>query len=157
MLNAFLPQLLFSVRLYPTGPFAISEPQDQEIGEFYVVQKRRATDFDDPKTSKGRSGGVKCLKIFSFLPRRRSVSANASLSSSAINNRDFFSPPAHSPLNFFLSFFLSFSLSSGLNWKFQILFLAGIQGSVGISTGNGFAQHYNKMKRKRRKNPPPPD
>ena len=30
----------------PTGPFTILEPQDQEIAEFYVVQKRRATYFD---------------------------------------------------------------------------------------------------------------
>ena len=28
---------------YPTGPYTISEPQDWEIGEFYVlVQERRA-------------------------------------------------------------------------------------------------------------------
>ena len=34
----------FSPR-FPTGPFTMLEPQDQEIGEFYVAQKRRATDF----------------------------------------------------------------------------------------------------------------
>ena len=33
----------------PTNPFTISEPQDQEIVEFYVVQERRATDFVAPK------------------------------------------------------------------------------------------------------------
>ena len=27
-------------RKNPTDPFTISEPQDQEIGEFYVVQER---------------------------------------------------------------------------------------------------------------------
>ena len=27
----------------PTGPFTISEPQDQEIGEFYVLQKRTSS------------------------------------------------------------------------------------------------------------------
>ena len=33
--------------LYLTGSFIVLEPQDQEIGEFYVVQKRRrASDFD---------------------------------------------------------------------------------------------------------------
>ena len=29
----------------PTNPFAILEPDYQEIGEFYVVEERRATDF----------------------------------------------------------------------------------------------------------------
>ena len=33
----------------PTSPFTILEPQDQGIGEFYVAQKRRATDFEAPK------------------------------------------------------------------------------------------------------------
>ena len=33
----------------PTNIFPILEPQDQEIGEFYVVQERRATDFEAPK------------------------------------------------------------------------------------------------------------
>ena len=37
----------------PTDPCTIREPKDQEIGEMYVVQERRPTDFD---TSKGRSG-----------------------------------------------------------------------------------------------------
>ena len=31
---------------YPTNPFTILELSDQEIGEFYVVQERRATDFE---------------------------------------------------------------------------------------------------------------
>ena len=34
---------------HPTGSFTIIEPQDQEIGEFYEVQKRCATDFEAPK------------------------------------------------------------------------------------------------------------
>ena len=42
----------------PTDTFTIPEPQDHEIGEFYVVQKRRATDFKAPKLWKGRSGYV---------------------------------------------------------------------------------------------------
>ena len=33
----------------PKDPFTILEPRDQEIGEFYVVHERRATDFEDPK------------------------------------------------------------------------------------------------------------
>ena len=41
---------------FPTVPFPILEPHDQEIGEFYVVQKRRVTDFEAPKLWKGRSG-----------------------------------------------------------------------------------------------------
>ena len=35
--------------LYPTNPFTILEPRDQEIGQFYVVQKRHAVDFKAPK------------------------------------------------------------------------------------------------------------
>ena len=31
-----------------TDPFTILKPQDQEIGEFYVAQKRCAKDFDAP-------------------------------------------------------------------------------------------------------------
>ena len=34
---------------YPTGPFTISEPRDQETGGLYVVQERCATDFEAPK------------------------------------------------------------------------------------------------------------
>ena len=41
---------------YPTDPFAILDPQHQEIWEFYEVQKRRATDFEAPKLWKDRSG-----------------------------------------------------------------------------------------------------
>ena len=44
----------FSFLLYfPTSPFTILEPQDQEIGEFYVIQERRATDFEASKLWKG--------------------------------------------------------------------------------------------------------
>ena len=35
---------------------AFSEPQDQEISEFNVVPKRRATDFEATKSRKNRSG-----------------------------------------------------------------------------------------------------
>ena len=41
----------------PTRPFTILEPQDQDIGEFYVVQERRTTDFEASKLWKGSSGG----------------------------------------------------------------------------------------------------
>ena len=34
---------------YPTNPLTILEPQDQEIGELYAVQERRATDFEAKK------------------------------------------------------------------------------------------------------------
>ena len=33
----------------PTNPFTVLEPQDQEIGEFYVAQECRVTDFGAPK------------------------------------------------------------------------------------------------------------
>ena len=32
----------------PTGPFTILGPQNQEIGEFYTIQERRATDLEAP-------------------------------------------------------------------------------------------------------------
>ena len=38
----------------PTGPFANREPQNQEIGEFYVLNKHRATDFAALQLRKGR-------------------------------------------------------------------------------------------------------
>ena len=41
----------------PTSPFAIPEPYDQEIGEFYVVQECLVTDFGAPKLGKSRSVG----------------------------------------------------------------------------------------------------
>ena len=42
----------------PTGPFTILELQDQGIGQFYVVQKRHATDFEAPKCWKDQPGVV---------------------------------------------------------------------------------------------------
>ena len=33
----------------PANPSTILDPRDQEIGLTYVVQKRRATDFEAPK------------------------------------------------------------------------------------------------------------
>ena len=33
---------------YPTNPFTILEPQEQEIGDFYIVQEHRASDFQAP-------------------------------------------------------------------------------------------------------------
>ena len=38
---------------YPTDPFTIFEPQNQEIGTSYVVQERRATEFEVVKGSIG--------------------------------------------------------------------------------------------------------
>ena len=40
----------------PDGPVRFSEPQDQEIRDFYVAQKRHATDLEAPKWLKYRSG-----------------------------------------------------------------------------------------------------
>ena len=31
---------------FPTGPFTVSEPQNLEIGKFYVDHERRATEFE---------------------------------------------------------------------------------------------------------------
>ena len=44
--------------IIPTGPFTKLEPQNQENGKFYIVHKRRATDFEDPKLRTGRSGSA---------------------------------------------------------------------------------------------------
>ena len=42
-----------------TGPFTISEPQNQEIGKFDLqVREWRAMDFEAPKLWKGRSGSI---------------------------------------------------------------------------------------------------
>ena len=43
-------------RSVPTGNFAILQTPNQDFSEFYVVQKRHATDFEVPKLWKGRSG-----------------------------------------------------------------------------------------------------
>ena len=37
--------MCLSCEYYPTNPFTTLVPHDQEIGEFYVVQERRVTDF----------------------------------------------------------------------------------------------------------------
>ena len=41
---------------YPTNPFTVLEPRDQEIDKFYLVQERRATDLEAPKLGKSSSG-----------------------------------------------------------------------------------------------------
>ena len=46
------------MRSFPTSLFPILEPQDQGIAEFYVVQERRATDFEASKLWDGSSGGT---------------------------------------------------------------------------------------------------
>ena len=44
----FLHFLIIRDRNIPTNPFTILEPRDQ-IGEFYVAQERRATNFEASK------------------------------------------------------------------------------------------------------------
>ena len=41
----------------PTNFFTILELRDQGIGEFYLVQARRKTDFEAPNLRKASSGG----------------------------------------------------------------------------------------------------
>ena len=41
--------MVFYLTGRPTGPSTILEPEDQEIGEFYAAQERRATDFKASK------------------------------------------------------------------------------------------------------------
>ena len=50
---------------FPTGPFTILEPQDQEIGEFHVVWKHHGTDFESRKLWIGGSGSE--IQILSTL------------------------------------------------------------------------------------------
>ena len=51
----------------PNRPFYYFEPQNQEIGDVYVVQERWTTDFEAPKLSKGRSGTLPIhLETFFF-------------------------------------------------------------------------------------------
>ena len=50
------PILRQFIDTFPTGPFTILGPHIQEIGEFYVVRERHATDFEAPILWKGRSG-----------------------------------------------------------------------------------------------------
>ena len=40
----------------PANPFSDSGPRNQEIGQFYVVQERRVTEFEAPKLRKSSSG-----------------------------------------------------------------------------------------------------
>ena len=48
---------------WPDRRLTISEPENPDIVEFYLVQKRRVTDdFKDLKLRKGRSGTV-CLSV----------------------------------------------------------------------------------------------
>ena len=47
---------------FPTNPFTMLELQDKEIVEFYVVQERRATDFEAPELWKSSSGSATKLE-----------------------------------------------------------------------------------------------
>ena len=61
---------------HPIGPFTILQPDDQEIGEFRAVQKRRATDFEAPELWKGPLGNYvhKCTHLWAFSTCRRNRS-----------------------------------------------------------------------------------
>ena len=47
--SVLLQDLSVSEAFSLSGPFTCLELQDQEIGEFYIIQERCMTDFDDPK------------------------------------------------------------------------------------------------------------
>ena len=42
--------------IFPTEPFAIPQPQDQEISDFGLPQIRSTSDFEAPELWKGRTG-----------------------------------------------------------------------------------------------------
>ena len=48
----------FLAPYFPADPFKILDRQYLEISVFYLVQERRATDFEAPKLGKGQSGSV---------------------------------------------------------------------------------------------------
>ena len=50
----------------PTVRFTILEPQNQDIGETYVVQKPGTTDFEAPKLWKVRSGYLPIIFLWTF-------------------------------------------------------------------------------------------
>ena len=50
----FPVQTLHKNGTFSISSFTIKGPQDQEIGDFYVVQERRATDFKAPKCERAR-------------------------------------------------------------------------------------------------------
>ena len=52
--------------IIPTGPFTNFEPQDQEIGEFYVIQERRTTNFEAQKLWKGRLGSFHSVVFYIY-------------------------------------------------------------------------------------------
>ena len=47
--------------ILPDWPYTIFESQGQEIGEIYVVQKRRLADFEASKLWNGRLGNIKYI------------------------------------------------------------------------------------------------
>ena len=57
---------------FPANPFTILEPEDQGIGEFYVVQERRATDFKAPELWKS-SSGCTILELYNHLHKSLKV------------------------------------------------------------------------------------
>ena len=46
----------YQATYHPTGPFTILEPLNPRIDKFYVIQKRRATDFKSSIFVKGLTG-----------------------------------------------------------------------------------------------------
>ena len=50
-------ELCMGLLACPTDLFTVSEPQNQEMDEYHVVQERRATHSEAPKLWKDRSGG----------------------------------------------------------------------------------------------------
>ena len=61
--------------MIPTKPFTILDAQDQEIGETYVVQERRATDFEALKLWKSSSGYflIRHMFLLSFTNHRKDL------------------------------------------------------------------------------------
>ena len=52
-----------------TGPFTVLEPQDRGVGNFYVVQESRTTDFEASKLWKGPSGALPNDQLMKLQPK----------------------------------------------------------------------------------------
>ena len=66
---SFFSFLLYKLSLHsPTGPFTISEPQNQEISQIYAAQKRRGTD----SKSVGRDYGLSSCSHYRHFCKSRS-------------------------------------------------------------------------------------
>ena len=72
VISIALLKFIYTSDVLTDRPFTISEPQDQEIGEFYVFQERHAPDFEVPELWKGLSEtDCETLLVNNYCPSKR--------------------------------------------------------------------------------------